>query len=480
MKWFSLKWKLGYAVIIGLAAGYYFCLPPSLFKDTYSTVLEDRTGELLSASIASDEQWRFPPIDSVPEKFSKALVQYEDKRFYSHPGVDLLSLGRAIEQNWKARKIISGGSTLSMQVIRLSRKGKPRTYFEKIIEIILATRLELQYSKEEILSLYASHAPFGGNVVGLDAACWRYFGRNCHQLSWAEAALLAVLPNAPSLMHPGKNRNQLHLKRDAHLDQLRKEGVIDESTCELSKAEGIPKEPVALPRFARHLMQRIARDGLSQTRVVSTIDLNLQEHVERIVQEQHYQLKGNQIYNAAAIVVEVKTGNVVAYVGNTQRKSEGYHGEEVDIIASPRSTGSILKPFLFAAMLDEGKILPQTLLPDVPTFINGFSPQNFSHEYDGAVPAGSALIRSLNIPAVHLLREYRYEKLHALLKELGMTTLNQLPDHYGLSLILGGAEGNLWDITGMYASMARALNNYSQNAGKKKYNRNDFHSLQYR
>lgn len=480
VKEIGLKWKLFTTLILGLAVGYYFCLPSVLFKDSYSTVLEDRHGELLSATIASDGQWRFPSIDTVPKKFSEALINFEDKRFISHLGVDFLALGRAIHQNWNAGEVISGGSTLSMQVIRLSRKGKSRTYFEKFIEIILATRLEFRYSKEEILAFYASHAPFGGNVVGLDAACWRYFGRSPEQLSWAESAMLAVLPNAPSLIHPGKNRDLLIVKRDKLLDQLLEFGIIDEFTCELSKAESIPDEPVALPRFARHLMQRVTRDGYSQKRIVSTIELNLQKHVEQIVQDHHQQLIGNQIYNAAALVVDVKTGNVLAYVGNTKVKDAGNHGEEVDVIAAQRSTGSILKPFLFAAMLDAGKILPQTLLPDVPTLISGFAPQNFSHEYDGAVPAGKALIRSLNVPAVHLLQEYRYEKFHSLLKELGMTSLTRLPDHYGLSLILGGAEGTLWDITGMYASMARSLNTYFQLDGKNKYDRNNFHPLHYR
>jgi penicillin-binding protein 1C len=466
------------AMVVGVA--YYFALPSTLFDDPYSTVLEDRSGELLSATIAKDGQWRFPEIDSVPEKFGEALILFEDKRFRSHPGVDVGSLARAIRQNWNTGKIVSGGSTISMQVIRLSRKNRPRTYFEKVIEIFQATRLEFRYTKDEILALYASHAPFGGNVVGLEAACWRYFGRDVHELSWAEAALLAVLPNSPALIHPGKNRVALKNKRDRLLDRLHREGVIDDFTLVLAKEEDIPDEPMPLPRFARHLLQRIQQDGFSQQRVVSTIDRSLQQHVEQLVQDHHQHLTGNQIYNAATLVLDVQSGEVMAYVGNTKVDEPGYHGEEVDIIAAPRSTGSILKPFLFAAMLDEGKILPNTLLPDVPTVINGFAPKNFSHQFDGAVPAGKALIRSLNVPAVYMLQQYRYEKFHSLLKDLGMTTLNRLPDHYGLSLILGGSEGNLWDITGMYASMARTLNNYFKRPVESRYDNNDFHPPHYR
>jgi penicillin-binding protein 1C len=480
MKLNKSRWTLAGVATLWLGVAYYFALPVQLFDDPYSTVLEDRSGELMTAGIAKDGQWRFPQIDSVPEKFATALILFEDKRFRKHPGVDVLALSRAMRQNVRSGKRISGGSTLSMQVIRLSRKGKSRSYAEKLLEIILATRLEFRYSKEEILSLYASHAPFGGNVVGLEAACWRYFGRDAHDLSWAEAAMLAVLPNSPSLIHPGKNRAMLKNKRDQLLDRLQQAGYIDAFTCSLSKDELIPDEPTPLPRYAHHLLQRITRDGYAQQRVVSTLDLNLQKRIEQLVQDHHEQLTGNQIYNAAALVLDVETGNVLAYVGNTRVKEAGYHGEEVDIIAAPRSTGSILKPFLFAAMLEEGKLLPNTMLPDVPTVINGFAPKNFSRDYDGAVPAGKALIRSLNVPAVHLLQQYRYERFHSLLKDMGMTTLKRLPDHYGLSLILGGAEGKLWDITGMYASMARTLNHYFENQQNENYKRSDFHQPGYK
>ncbi|MEX2235577.1 MAG: penicillin-binding protein 1C [Cyclobacteriaceae bacterium] len=394
--------------------------------------------------------------------------------FYFHPGVDPLSLGRAMVQNVKEGKIVSGGSTISMQVIRLSRRTESRTLLEKCIEIILATRLELRYTKDEILSLYASHAPFGGNVVGLDAACWRYFGKPAKDLSWGEAALMAVLPNSPALIHPGKNRKILKDKRDKLLDKLYHAGKIDALTCSLSKEEPVPEKPRPLPRHARHLLGRMKKEGLDEKKLVSTIDYALQQHVEVQLQKHHERLRANQIFNGAALILDVKTGKTLAYAGNVFT-GETRHGHEVDIITAPRSTGSILKPFLYAAALDEGLILPRTLLPDIPVLMNGFSPQNFSKEYDGAVHANSALIRSLNIPAVFMLKDFRYEKFYTLLKNTGLTTLNKPPDHYGLSLILGGAEGTLWDITGMYASMARTLNNYFERPGGARYVRKDFH-----
>ena len=477
-KFFIRHKKYFFGLIAVLLIGYYFCLPSVLFEDPYSTVLEDYQGELLAASIAADGQWRFPVLDTVPEKFAKALVTYEDKRFWNHPGVDVLSFGRAMQQNIKAGKILSGGSTIDMQVIRLSRKGKSRTVVEKMIESVLATRLELRYSKEEVLGLYASHAPFGGNVVGLEAACWRYFGCEPKELSWAEAAMLAVLPNSPSLIHPGKNREKLLAKRNRLLDKLKTAKVIDQFTYDLAVIEPIPAEPHSLPRHARHLLTHAAKDGNAEKRIESTVQFALQQRVEQALDDHHQRLKSNQIFNACAIVLEIETGNVLAYVGNTNTDAE--HEADVDVVVSPRSTGSILKPFLYAAMLEDGKILPKSLLPDIPTMISGFAPQNFTREYDGAVPADRALIRSLNIPAVYLLRDYRYERFHDFLKNIGMTSLNQPADHYGLSLILGGAEGTLWDITGMYASMARTINHYSSYASwKNKYDRMDFHQPNY-
>ncbi|MEX1239063.1 MAG: penicillin-binding protein 1C [Cyclobacteriaceae bacterium] len=476
---FSIRRKILLCIVVCGGVAYAFSLPDEIFDSPHSTVLEASDGQLLDASIAADGQWRFPASDSTSEKFAEALIAFEDKRFCYHPGVDPIALARACFQNIKEDSVVSGGSTITMQVIRLSREGRPRTLFEKSIEMILATRLELRHSKDEILSLYASHAPFGGNVVGLDAACWRYFGRSSKYLSWGEAALLAVLPNAPSLMHPGKNQVILKQKRDKLLDRLFETGKIDSLTCSLSKQEAVPEKPHPSPRYARHLLSRMKKEGGQGRKWVTTVDYYLQQRVEEKLQRHHERLKANQIYNGAVLILDVHSGKTLAYAGNVAG-GENDHGQEVDIITAPRSTGSILKPFLYAAALDEGLILPETLLPDIPIFMNGFAPENFSREYNGAVHASDALIRSLNVPLVFLLRDYRYEKFHTLLENAGLTTLRRQADHYGLSLILGGAEGTLWDITGMYASMARTLNNYFDHPGANRYVRNDFHPPLYR
>ena len=434
-----------------------FCLPDPLFEEPASTVLEDSNGNLLAVRIADDGQWRFPESDSVPEKIEQAILHFEDQYFYSHPGFNPVSMFRALRQNLEAGRVVSGGSTITMQVIRLSRKGQSRTVFEKLIEVIKAVRLELGYSKKEILSLYAAHAPFGGNVVGLETAAWRYFGRSAAQLSWGEATTLAVLPNAPSLIYPGKNQEKLKQKRNRLLDKLHHEGIIDSVSCQLAKEEPLPGKPKAIPLQTPHLLDRLIREGHKGERVRTTIDMELQERVNRLVESYHGALSQNEIHNVAALVLDVEKGTVMAYVGNSDCPQEN-SGRDVDIITAPRSTGSILKPFLYTFMLQDGVILPNTLIPDVPTQIAGYAPKNFEQTYDGMVKADEALARSLNIPAVRMLQMYGLERFHHRLQKLNLGTINKPAGHYGLSLILGGAEVTLWDIGNEYMKMAQTLN----------------------
>ncbi len=238
------------AAALALAAAIAFAaaLPRDLFAPVYSTVLLAEDGDLLGATVADDGQWRFPERRVIPEKFRRAIVEFEDHRFYDHAGVDLFAVARALRQNRSAGRVVSGASTLTTQVIRLARAPRPRTVGEKVIEALLALRLEMRADKDTILALFASHAPFGGNVVGLDAAAWRWFGRPPESLSWAESALLAVLPNNPALMHPGRNRGALAAKRDRLLDALRDAGAMDDTMCLLAKAEPLPPEQPSAPR----------------------------------------------------------------------------------------------------------------------------------------------------------------------------------------------------------------------------------------
>ncbi len=451
---------------------YYFCLPRTLFTSGNATVIESANGSLLGAKIAKDGQWRFPSAGSVPEKFEKCILSFEDAYFYYHPGFNPVSIGKALYTNISNDKIKRGGSTITQQVIRLHRKGQKRTYGEKLVEVIQATRLEFRYSKEEILRLYASHAPFGGNVVGIEAASWRYFGRSASQLSWAESATLAVLPNAPSLIFPGKNQQRLLKKRNRLLRKMYQEKTIDSLTYSLSLQETLPQKPYPLPRLAPHLLDRLVASDRGK-RIKTSIDITLQKQVQGIVSNYYLQNKDNHIYNAAVLVVDISSKKVQSYIGNTP--TDKAHQKDVDIIDKPRSTGSVLKPFLYAAMLQQGALLPKELVPDIPTTIGSYQPQNFDKKYRGAVPADIALAKSLNVPAVRMLRSFGLDNFYHYLQELQLENINKGVDHYGLSLILGGAESNLWDLSRAYTNLASVLIDYDLSAGK--YNANAYEDL---
>ena len=450
----SVTKKVILCILAFLVTGYIFCLPRHLFHVPYSTVVTDRNEELLGARIASDGQWRFPPRNTTPEKIKECLITFEDKHFYHHWGVNPFAIGRAFYQNVKNKRIVSGGSTLTMQTIRLAR-NESRTFREKLIEMIWATRLEFRASKEEILSMYISHAPFGGNVVGLDAAAWRYFGHSADDLSWAESAMLAVLPNAPAMIHLSKGRKTLLDKRNRLLKQLLEKKTIDSSTYELAISEPLPDEPHPLPQIAPYLVSRFYQERNGEYSR-STINKGIQTQVEDLAERWSNEFGRSDIRNLAILVIDIPSNQVVAYCGNVHfDRKQG--GNQVDVIQAPRSTGSILKPFLYYAMLQEGSLLPDMVLPDVPVNINGFTPQNFSMQFEGAVPASEALARSLNIPAVTMLQRYGVPKFHSFLQQIGLKTINRSSSHYGLSLILGGAEATLWDVTNAYAMMGRSL-----------------------
>ena len=475
----------GLACAVALVA-WWRLLPDPLFSTPQSYVLEARDGTLLSARIASDGQWRFPARAEVPLKFRRALLVYEDKRFETHVGVDPLAMARALRLNLRAGHVVSGGSTLTMQLSKLARaaardrraRGRDgRSYVEKSLEVLLALRIERSFDKDQILALYAANAPFGGNVVGLEAASWRYFGRPPADLSWAEAATLAVLPNNPSLVHVSRNRERLQRKRDQLLQRLHAAGELGALDLDLALAEPLVAEPHPLPDLAPHLLETLRARDPGRHRLRSTLDARLQANAVARVNEQVAQLSRQQVNNAAALVIDNQTFEVLAYVGNggiphsvvtngsCRSGLGGAHvcdkemrnvpiSTHVDIIQRPRSTGSILKPMLYAAMLDDGALTPRMLLPDVPTHYEGFSPENFDRQYRGAVPADEALAHSLNVPAVRMLKTYGVARFADLLRGAGMRTLTRPADDYGLTLILGGAEGNLWDIASLYASLS--------------------------
>lgn len=458
MMWFVT----GLFILIYIA--WWKVLPAPLFRVSYATVLEDRKGEIIGLRNAEDEQLRFSGRMRLPERYVLAVLAFEDQAFMLHPGVNGWALGRAFIQNVIAGKVVSGGSTLSMQVIRLALGNPPRTLGEKCKEILLALRMEQSYSKLQILEMYATHAPFGGNVVGLQAASLKYFNRRPEQLSWAEAALLAVLPNAPALIYPGKNNALLKRKRDRLLKKLYGYGVISADACQLALAEPLPDKMYEVPLLAPHLLTRAYKEKPGEV-CHSYIDARLQRRVNEIVERHTARLSANYIFNVAVLVAHIPTGEVRAYVGNSKARP-GSRGNDVDVIRSVRSSGSILKPALYALMLQEGFILPQTLIPDIPSRFGSYAPANFNRDFKGAVPADQALAQSLNIPFVRMLKQYSYARFYDELKQLGITSLDRNADHYGLSLILGGAETSLWDICQLYGGMASVLRHYDEEDGQ--------------
>ena len=441
-------------IALVLFGWFWFCLPRALFLEAVSPVLFSEEGLLLGARPAVDGQWRFPMGDRVPDRFFQVLVQLEDRRFFLHPGVDPLAIVRALWSNLRSGRVQSGGSTITMQVIRLSRKNRKRTYLEKTKEAILALRLNLKHSKKEVLSLFAAQAPFGGNIVGIDAASWMYFGRSPERLSWAEAAYLAVLPNDPGLTGSPEGRRRLLEKRASLLKRLRDKRIISDLECRLALVESMPSGMRSVPREAPHLLDTLAAQADHRSPFRSTLRADLQRLTMRILEQHGDKLFKLDIRNLAAVIIDNHQAAVVAYVGNVGLGRRKKSGQNVDILQSPRSTGSILKPFLFAAMIQEGGMTPKTLIPDTPVHFDDFKPENFDRRFRGAVPAQTALAWSLNVPAVRMLRDFGIPRFQNQLRQWGMTTLSRPPTDYGLTLILGGAEGRLFEIASLYAKMA--------------------------
>ena len=457
--------------LLAVASAYIF-LPDPLFKSSNSTVVLAQDGSLLSKRIASNGRWCFPEQDSVSHMFETCILTYEDSRFRWHFGIDPIAIARAAIADLGQHRFAQGGSTITMQLARMARGNQHRTIGQKIIECMWAVGIEIKYSKDEILNLYASHAPMGGNTEGVDAAAWRYFGKDASQLSCAENAMLAVLPNSPALIHISRNRDKLLQKRNALLVKLKEKGFIDDETCSLALEEPLPDKPAPLNERARQLTETLIRTRGTGRTWHTTIDAALQNSVSKIADNYSLRYRGNRIENIAILVADVSSGEAKAYVGNTELPSEALY---VDMAQAERSTGSALKPFLYAAMLSQGEIAPKSIFADIPLSIKGFSPQNFNKTFSGAVAADEALRQSLNVPLVRMLTLHGTGRFMQDLKALGMNSLHFSEDHYGASLILGGAEATLWNLCGMYASMARRLSLYNQNDSR--YADGDIHPL---
>ncbi len=435
------------------------------FESSYSFILYSKEDKLLGARVADDEQWRFPPSDFLNKKYQKSLMSYEDKNFFFHFGIDPLAVCRALKSNLENKRIVSGASTITMQVARLSNKNPRRTFLQKIKETLSAIFLEIAFTKEEILKIYATHAPYGGNVVGIESASWRYFSRNPKDLTWAEATMLTVLPNQPALITIAKNRDLLKTKRDKVLRKLFLEKQIDEDEYNLALQERIPEKPIALPNISSHYLEYLKNQtseknkaikklqNTQDNRIKTSINCELQNHLYNISNEKFKEFSLSGVYNLAILVLDNETGRPIAYIGNTGDNFANKKNEQVDMVQAKRSSGSLLKPFLFTAMIDAGMLLPEQLMPDIPTKISSYSPENNTHTFRGAIPAEQALTFSLNVPFVLALKDFTVPAFLDLLKRTGFTTFNRTAEEYGLPLILGGGEITLYEITKAYRNL---------------------------
>lgn len=433
-----------YAIII---------LPSTVFKPDFSTVILDTNGEILRVYLNNQQQWQLPYQPAkIPDKLEKAVLFYEDENFYYHPGINPLALLRATGQIIVNGRIISGGSTLTMQTARLAAPKK-RTFFNKFTEMVQALYLELRFSKAEIFRLYLENAPYGGNIVGIPAASRRYFAKEAEYLTWAEAALLAVIPNSPSMINPVKNSPKLLLKRNKLLYRLYQSGAFDRTTLLLSMRENIPTGSIPFPLNVPQLSNRLKKDQPG-TVIKTTIDLSLQNEANQICQRYAGSLRELGIANLAVIVAETQSGKVRAYVGSQDFRDSSALGE-IDGVQALRSSGSVLKPFLYAQAFGGGVIQPQSLLEDIPVNYGSFSPVNADRRYNGLIQAEDALTRSLNVPAVRLLSEIGLTDFYTLLLSGGITSFTKTPEHYGLTLILGGAEVQLAELAALYRTLGR-------------------------
>jgi penicillin-binding protein 1C len=455
---FIIKYKsrllIGLFVLVLVA---YLAIPFStpFFSVDYSVVVRDENNRFLRVFLNNEEQWCLPPekSDTIPEKLKKAVSLFEDEYFYKHPGINPVSLLRAFKQNLSQGKIVSGASTLTMQVARI-RHGNSRTYWQKIKEITEAFKIECHYSKDEILKFYLDHAPYGANIQGIQAASYRYFDKTPKELSWAEAATLAVLPNAPGIIFPTTKGEALKRKRDRLLHKLFDKAYIDKSVYELAILEPIPAKIYSFPMLAPHFARFVKAREYQHKNIKTTLNADLQKQVAQLTRLHMQRLRNSGIKNAAVLVTDTQTGKIKAWVGSQNFFDFETLGQ-VDGVLASRSSGSVLKPFLYGLAIDQGIILPQTLVKDVPTYFNAFSPHNADEKFQGIVTAQYALIHSLNVPAVRLLNAYGVYPFYAFLKSAGVSTLFREAEDYGLPLIIGGSEVNLFDMSKLYRGLAQ-------------------------
>ena len=482
-----LFWLLPPLLIITLfmLANWCFPLPKARLHPPTSQIVLDRNGEWLRAFLAEDGMWRFssqqrtflvaesrrfPKVSDdhfgVSPLLHEAMLTAEDRWFYYHYGINPVSMVTALYDNIKAGEVVRGGSTITMQLARLM-EPKARTIPNKLIEMFRAIQLELAYSKSEILNFYFNMLPYGGNIVGTGTASRLYFNKPQHAISLGEAALLAAIPNAPERLRPDRFSENARHARAKVLNRLRARGQISEQQWREALREPIPTKRHPLPFKAPHLSRMLVKRNRWQTettadgRIYTTVNAKIQETAVRILREYlnasaaGIASRGLQPHSAstgAIVVMDTQSRQVLAMVGSHDFFDRSASGQINGTLAS-RSPGSTLKPFVYALGIEQGLITPETLLFDVPVTYSGYEPVNYDGTYNGYVTARQALARSLNVPAVNLHARLKNKTLHTFLKQAGISTLAPAKK-YGLSMVLGGCEVNLLELTTLYAGLA--------------------------
>lgn len=455
---------LGLATFNALVVSFYAVPLPDRLATPGSPVVTWRDGSPAHVFLAGDDRWRMAvTADEVDPVYVDALLRLEDKRFFQHPGVDPVAIGRAASLNLSRGRVVSGASTLTMQVVRVL-EPRPRTLTSKAIESWRALQLEWFLSKDEVLAAYLTFTPYGRNVEGVEAASWAYFGHSAQALSPAEVATLLAVPQAPTSRYPNAaNAERLRGARDEIAAFLAEEGALPlgEGEAVITPAQAL-EQVTATPVVRR--LQRFPRDLPSvapwlraqhpdEHHIITTLDRDRQHSVARQLRREREALDRKGIHQGVAIVVEHDTGQVVALVGSLDPWGEDA-GDQVPMFARPRSPGSALKPFIYAAAIDEGAALPDHLVRDIPASYQGYAPRNYDGTYDGLVRLEDALSRSLNLPFVFLLQQVGVEEFLGRLRGMGVEHLVDEPGWYGLSVAIGGLEVTPLELTGLYAALA--------------------------
>ena len=445
--------------MLGLCCWIILGHPPQLNEYPASLYICDRSGSPMRTILGAGDMRCIPvALEASGEWTSKALIAAEDKRFYSHGGVDVIAASRALAQNLASCRRVSGASTISTQVIRMN-SPRSRNLSTKVIESVSAVRMEHDLSKDRILEQYLNRMPLGGNLVGVQAAAVRYFGRDAADLSLAEASLLAGLPQAPSRFRPDRRLKRALKRRSFVLERMQKLGFITAEQRIAAENQVLDIKPhpdqFHAPHFCEFVMQQLNRSGQGDNHhIITTLDAEIQGYAEGALRRHQAQLHNKAVFGGAVVVIDVATGEVAAMVGSPDY-DDLVHAGRVNCAVMPRSPGSALKPMAYAMALERGLITPGRIVDDSPIFFKDYIPKNFDYKFRGRVSVRQALVDSLNIPALSLVNRIGLNEFVDKLHRLGLNSLDRAAEDYGLTVVLGSGEVRLLNLVNAYACLAR-------------------------